>query len=261
MTTATGRHVSGPAGRLFVDDGGRDRGKLPVVLAHSFGGSTAQWAPQLLHLRGIRRAVALDVRGHGASDPPKDGDYATESLAADIGAVLDGLGLAKVVLVGHGLGAEVALEYAGTNADRVAGLLLAAAPARIPAEQAAQMIAGLEQDYERMSAAINVRLLSGATDGVRALIARDATRVQRDAALRIIEASLTYDPIPALERYRGPMLAVVTSEADTPNEIHRLFSNVPHDMMDGTSHWMQLDDPEGFNRILDRFLERIDESR
>ncbi|MGZ8438153.1 MAG: alpha/beta fold hydrolase [Candidatus Limnocylindrales bacterium] len=31
--------------------------------------------------------------------------------------------------------------------------------------------------------------------------------------------------------------------------------------MDGTSHWMQLDKPEGFNRILDRFLERIEESR
>lgn len=146
MTTATGRHVTGPAGTLFVDADGTDRGKLPVVLVHSFGGSTAQWAQQLQHLRRVRRAVALDFRGHGESAPPKDGDYAIESLAADIGAVLDGLGLATVVLVGHGLGAKAALEYARTDPNRVAGLLLAAAPARIPADQAAQMVAGLEQD-------------------------------------------------------------------------------------------------------------------
>ena len=54
--------------------------------------------------------------------------------------------------------------------------------------------------------------------------------------------------MPALARYHGPMLAVVTPEADTPNDIHRLVPDVQHDVMDGTSHWMQLDDPEGFNR-------------
>ena len=112
-----------------------------------------------------------------------------------------------------------------------------------------------------MSAAINARLLTGATDDVRALIARDGARVGRDAALWIIKASLTHDPLPALEHYHGPMLAVVTPEADTPNEIHRLAPHVLHEVMDGTSHRMQLDKPEGFNRILDRFLEQIEESR
>jgi pimeloyl-ACP methyl ester carboxylesterase len=53
------------------------------------------------------------------------------------------------------------------------------------------------------------------------------------------------------------MLAVVTPEPDTPNDIHRLVPHVPHEVMDGTSHWMQLDRPEGFNQILDRFLELI----
>ena len=174
---------------------------------------------------------------------------------------MDVLGLAEVVLVGHGLGAKVALEYAGSDRDRVAGVLLAAAPARIPADQAAQMVAGLEHDYERMSAAINARLLTGATDEVRALVVRDAARLQQEAALRIIEASLMHDPMPALGRYHGPLLAVVTPEADTPNDIHRLVPDVDHVVMNGTSHWMELDDPEGFNRILDRFLERIDASR
>jgi pimeloyl-ACP methyl ester carboxylesterase len=139
-------------------------------------------------------------------------------------------------------------------------LVLAAAPARIPDEQAAQMIAGLEGDYERMSEAINARLLKGASDEVRALIARDSARVPRSDALRLITASLRHDPLPALQRYRGPILAVITPDADTPNDIHHLVPDVQREMMDGTSHWMQLDKPEAFNRILDRFLERVDAS-
>lgn len=258
MTTASGWHVTGLAGTLFVDDAGTDRGRLPVVLVHSFGGSSAQWAPQLEHLRRTRRAIAVDLRGHGSSAAPRDGDYAMTSLAADIGAVLDGLGLERVVLVGHGLGAKAALEYAGAHPDRVAGLVLAAAPARIPDAQARQMIAGLEQDYERMSDAINTRLLRGASDEVRGLIARDSARVPRPDALRIISASLTHDPLPALEHYRGPKLAIVTPDADTPNDIHHLVPDVQREMMDDTSHWMQLDKPAAFNRILDAFLERID---
>lgn len=74
MTTDTNaaRQIAGPAGILSVDDGGA--GGIPVVLLHSFGGSSAQWAAQLEHLRKTRRAVAFDLRGHGLSDSPDDGD-------------------------------------------------------------------------------------------------------------------------------------------------------------------------------------------
>lgn len=109
-----------------------------------------------------------------------------------------------------------------------------------------------------MSEAINARLLTGAKDDVRSLIARDAARVPREAGLQVIAASLANDPIPALERYRGLKLAVVTPDADTPNDLHRLVTNMPHLVMDGTSHWMQLDKPDEFNRIVDGFLEQVE---
>ena len=46
----------------------------------------------------------------------------------------------------------------------------------------------------------------------------------------------------------------------TPNDIQRLAPDVAHEEMRGTSHWMQLDKPDEFNRILDRFLVGIEES-
>jgi pimeloyl-ACP methyl ester carboxylesterase len=68
----TQERVAGPAGSLHVDEGGT--GGLPVVFVHSFSGSTVHWSEQLAHLRSERRAVALDLRGHGQSDPPEGDD-------------------------------------------------------------------------------------------------------------------------------------------------------------------------------------------
>ena len=94
-----------------MDDGGT--GGPAVLFVHSLAGGAAHWEAQLEHLRGTRRAVAFDVRGHGGSDRPADGDYAIASLAGDVAAVADGLGLGPFVLVGHSMGGGVALSYAG----------------------------------------------------------------------------------------------------------------------------------------------------
>jgi pimeloyl-ACP methyl ester carboxylesterase len=59
------------------------------------------WTAQLAHLRKTRRAVALDLCGHGHSASPAGDDYAVESLAGDIAAVADVLKLQRFVLVAH----------------------------------------------------------------------------------------------------------------------------------------------------------------
>ena len=118
IETAVSR-IAGPAGSLHVDDGGW--GGVPVALLHSFAGSTRHWASQLDHLRDDRRAIAFDLRGHGESDAPSDGDYTAEALARDVAAVVDTLKLKRVVLVGHSMGGSAAIAYANAHPDRVAG--------------------------------------------------------------------------------------------------------------------------------------------
>lgn len=74
---------------IFVDDGGA--GSVPVVFVHSLAGNTQQWSAQLSHVRTTRRAVALDLRGHGQSLPPAKGDYAIDAMAQDIQMVIEQL--------------------------------------------------------------------------------------------------------------------------------------------------------------------------
>jgi pimeloyl-ACP methyl ester carboxylesterase len=101
------------------------------------------------------------------------------------------------------------------------------------------------------------KLLEGARPNVREQLSREMASIPKEASLSIIAATLRYDPVPALLRYPGPKLAVVTPHGDTPNDLHRLMPYFPHETFDRTSHWPHLDTPEVFNQVLDEFLSGI----
>ena len=80
----------------------------------------ADWSALLEHLRPFRRAVALDWRGHGRSGLPAEEDFSLPTLAAEVAAAIDRLGLDRFALVGHSAGGVIALAYASRYPDRVA---------------------------------------------------------------------------------------------------------------------------------------------
>jgi pimeloyl-ACP methyl ester carboxylesterase len=248
-------HVSGPAGALHVDDGGH--GGTPVVFLHAFAGNTEQWTAQLAHLRHARRAVAIDLRGHGLSAAPVDRDYAIPALASDIAAVVDQLHLEDLVLVGHGLGGAAAIGYAAQHPERVRGLVLVAPPGRLPPARAEALLTGLTDDYEQVMQAAWTRLLDGARPAVRAQVESQMHSVPKDHALSLMRAQFAFDPLSALQKYAGATLVVATPQADGPDDIQHQLPLVRHEIVTGTSHWPHMDTPEEFNRLLDEFLRRI----
>jgi len=96
----------------------------PILLVHGLASAAAIWnltAP-LLAERG-HRVVAVDQRGHGESDKPDHG-YSFEEIAADDHALVETLGLARPVLVGHSWGGSIVLQYAATYPEEVHALVL-----------------------------------------------------------------------------------------------------------------------------------------
>jgi len=250
--------IRGLAGRLQLDDGGR--GGVPVVFVHAFGGNLSHWSGQLKHLRPDRRAIAFDLRGHGGSQAPRDADYAVDSLAEDIGAVADALALTRFVLVGHSLGGAAAIAFACNHPDRVAGLVLVGAPGKVPEAQARQIMMATRSDYSKSSAGFMEKLLSGAQPKVREQVSSDFGSIPQDAALKIMDETFAYDPVADLDGYPGPKLSITAGQADSPNDLHRLRPDLPHLTIAGASHWVHMDKPEEFNRILDGFLAELDEA-
>jgi len=104
--------------------------KSPLVFVHGFLDSWRSFS-QVLDQEATtnRRAVSITLRGWG--DSAKTGAYTIDSYAADIIAVLDKLQLERVTLVGHSMGTLVATAVAARHPDRVAGLVLCGAGAKV----------------------------------------------------------------------------------------------------------------------------------
>jgi pimeloyl-ACP methyl ester carboxylesterase len=254
--------IAGPDGNLFVRDGGPDRpGALPVLFVHSLAGNGGQWALQLDHLRRHRRAVALDLRGHGDSDPADDGDYSIPALAGDVAAVADELALRRFVLAGHSLGAAVAIEYAGRHPERVAGLLLVdpnGDQTRVPREQMEPFLEALRSDPLRELESYFQQLVVNGDPDAAKWVLEDLRLTHEDAVAKAVEGSVEHSPLPALERYTGPKLSVVSDMNSLPFSLHRLLPDLPVRYMSGTGHWLMMDRPEVFNHLLDEFLKQVD---
>jgi pimeloyl-ACP methyl ester carboxylesterase len=260
--------VAGPAGNLYVRDGGGrgeggepEDGRLPVLFLHSLGGNGGQWALQLDHLRPHRRAVALDFRGHGESDPAEDGDYSIAGLCGDVVAVADQLGLRRFVLAGHSLGSAVAIEYAARHPDRVAGLLLAdpnGDMSRIPREQIEPFLAALREDpLGELESYYRQLILSGDRD-VASWVIEDLRLTHEDAVSAALDSSSRYQPLPALERYPGPKLSVISDMNSLPYSLHNLVPDLPARLMTGTGHWLMMDRPEAFNHLMDELVDETE---
>lgn len=245
---------------IFVDDGGA--GSVPVVFLHSLAGNSKQWAAQLDHVRQMRRAIALDLRGHGQSAAPADGDYAIEALARDVQMVLDELDIPRCIVVGHSMGGSVALSHAGAHPQRVAGLLLvdpSGDSTQMPAADVQQYVGALESEaYVNVIEDYWSQILTGATAATRRQVMQDLHNTPRATVIGVFKELFEYNPVPALKRYDGPKLSIITPVNETPFSLHRLVSDLPHKLIEGTGHWLHLDKPEEINGILDAFISSVE---
>jgi pimeloyl-ACP methyl ester carboxylesterase len=109
---------------LHYDEHGA--GGRPLILVHSVLLNRfmfAQLAPLLA--AGGNRVICLDLLGHGESDHPEDLDlYSVSRFARQVVALMNHLGLETAVVGGAGLGANVALELASHDPDRVEALFI-----------------------------------------------------------------------------------------------------------------------------------------
>lgn len=117
--------VTGGGGlKLHVQDTGNPNGK-PILFIHGFSQCRLAWNKQLQSdLADDFRLVALDIRGHGLSETPRDVYGDAKLWADDVHAVLTTLGLAHPVLSGWSYGGVIMSDYvqhygeatiAGTN--------------------------------------------------------------------------------------------------------------------------------------------------
>lgn len=234
-----------------------------VLLLHGFPDTHAVWRKlvPILVAAGYR-VIAPDNRGTGASDVPgRVADYRLEHLVADLAALLDVLGIARVRLVAHDWGAVIGWRLAALHPERVVSYVALSvghptAYRRDPWQRVRGyyvLLVQLRGLAERFLAAGGWRGLSwfaGYADELpewRASLGRPG---RLTAALNYYRANLGvlwHDDTPSV---RVPVLGIWSSGDRFLTERQmiesRRFVDAPwrYARIDGANHWLQLTAPE-----------------
>ena len=239
------------------------------MLLHGLLGSSANWHSIARRIAADRPVLVPDLRNHGRSPHSEEMDY--PAMGGDLAGLLDRLGWQQATLVGHSMGAKVAMWFALQEPGRVDGLVAvdmapAPYPNRFQRIFAALEALPLEQVCNRAEADLH---LAGSVDSpsVRQFLLQNLVlengrwswRVNV-AALRHRIADLLDFPAPPPERqFTGPTLFLYGGSSDYLRPEHegtvrRLFPYARIRTVPGAGHWVYADQPEAFLQALGGFL-------
>ncbi|MCK4793448.1 MAG: alpha/beta hydrolase [Desulfobacteraceae bacterium] len=124
------------------------RGKT-ILCIHGITANCRCWDVMAEALSPGHRMLAMDLRGRGHSEAPASG-YSIEHHCRDILAVLDDLGVDNAVIMGHSLGAFIALAFAAEYSDRVDRLILVDGAGKLSQEQFDYVFAAIKPSLDRL---------------------------------------------------------------------------------------------------------------
>lgn len=107
-------------GQHVVDFGGSGE---TILAVHGFAANARYWDAYAEQLVDNYHVIAVDVRGRGDSDKPVDGYYDWYQYSEDIVALLDVLGLTKVIWMGHSMGGAIGVVFANMFPERLSRLI------------------------------------------------------------------------------------------------------------------------------------------
>ena len=232
---------------------------VPIIFVHGSGSNHSIWLPQVHALAPIARPVAVDLPGHGQSDPP--GRTSVEAYRDVILSLLDALQFDRAMIVGHSLGGAIAQTLALSHPDRVAALGLVGTGARLRVLQT--ILDGLLNDFENTIPFI--------VENSHAPNLSDALRARGLAELRACDPHVThgdyascnvFDVIARVGEIHAPTI-VICGKQDrmTPVKYSEfLVSKIPGaqlELVDNAGHNVMLEQPDAVSRALFDFVKTL----
>ena len=120
-----------------------------ILCIHGITANCRCWDVIADALSPPHKLLAMDLRGRGLSGAPSSG-YSMEHHCRDILAVLDDLGLERVVLMGHSLGAFISLMFGAKHPERVDRIILVDGGGKLSEDQLGKVFAGIKPSLDRL---------------------------------------------------------------------------------------------------------------
>ena len=247
-----------------------------VVFLHGVGGGRHGWAAQQAHVAALGwRSLAWDMPGYG--DSPMVTPYDFAHLAQALWQMLDAAHIDQAVLVGHSMGAMVALQAWTQKPERIRGLLLAASsPAfgnsdgDFQKQFLAQRLAPLEAGKTMGDIADKLipTMAAPGGDAAHTIPANLKSAHQSMSAVppatyrAALHALVQFEQRAALPTLTVPVLCLAAEHDRTapPTVMERMAQKIPgarYACLAGAGHLLHYEQPEAFNAELEKFLKDV----
>lgn len=245
---------------IHYDDQGN--GELTLVFVHGWNCDRNYWNAQREFFAKTHRVVTLDLAGHGDSGQNRV-EWTMQAFGADIAAVVTSLDLHNAVLVGHSMGGKVTVEAATQLEGRVAAVVgvdtFHNGGRATPQPRRNEILEKLTADYAGFVETLVERMFVEQSDpAIKEFVSADMAAAPYASALGARSASGGYDATPAIQSLDVPLILI--SSDYLPTDIEYLETNAKafaYREMSGVGHFVMLEDPETFNRLLAVVLAEI----
>ncbi len=233
------------------------KGEPAVVLIHGWACDSAYWNAQIDALKSRYTVVAVNLAGHGGSEANRT-DWSIGNYGEDVATVVRQLKNKQIILVGHSMGGDVALEASRRIGDRVVGIIAVDSlksiglPPMRPQEIERQLAPFRKSFIEATRSYVTDKLFEkGADPTLVQKVAYDMSLEPPAVGVPSLESLLSMDFTKLLPDIHVPVLAI-NSDLE-PTDVARIRKALPGfkaDVLEHTGHFLMMEMPQRFNPVL-----------
>jgi pimeloyl-ACP methyl ester carboxylesterase len=245
-----------------------DTGKSDTTLlfVHGWCINKSYWSNQSAYFANRYRVVAMDMPGFGQSGKNRS-DWSTMDYGRDVDSVISQLKLNKVILIGHSMAGNIVLQAAIDNPEKVIGIVGVDNFKNVGHLQNAAEKKGfndaidtLKHRFHAMAFGyFNQDLFSATTSiAIKKRILNDVANVDTTIAVEAMGQYNDFDELAALKKLKI-RLYLINSDIHLTDTTGLVKNKIPYQLLyiHGTGHFPMVENPTGFNSLLDKVIDEI----
>lgn len=238
------------------------RGEPSLVFVHGWSCDKSYWSNQVKVFSPEYKVVTIDLAGHGESGLERS-DYTLQSFGEDVAAVVNKLGLKKIILIGHSMGGPVIIEAANRLKGKVIGLIGADTFQNLgetfPEDQMLQFLKPFKENFVETTKGFVKTMFPPTADSLLVKkVVDDMSLAPPKVAVSAMENMFKDNAISALKELDVPIISINCDLYPVKVEENRKqVKSFEVKMMNGVGHFVMLEDPAKFNQLLQKSIDEL----
>lgn len=238
------------------------QGEKAIVFIHGWCCNKTYWENQITHFSKNYKVVAIDLAGHGESGRERK-DYTIEAFAEDVKAVIEKLDLKNVILVGHSMGGYIIAQTASIIPERIKMIVGAdtfqnVAETLTP-QQAEDYLKQFKTDFKTFTYGFVKNMFPQSADQkLVEKIASDMSSAYAEMGISAMKNLLYADGLSLKGKILCPFKSINADLFPTDIETNKKhYQNFDVKFMKGYGHFVQIENPQLFNNLLEEFIKEL----